>query len=120
MAKKILVIEDDKSLLFMFRSMLEKAGFAVETAENGQIGLDKVDKFQPDLILLDIMLPVMDGYEVLKNLKPALSAPIIVLTGLNNEEVEQKAKNFGADDFIRKDNIHLTELLEKVNSALEK
>lgn len=120
MAAKILVIEDDKALLFMFKSMLEKAGFSVETAEDGQTGLDKVDKYQPNLILLDVMLPVMDGYEVLKNIKPALSVPVIVLTGLHNEEVEQKARNLGADDFVRKDDIHLTELLEKVNSFLKK
>ncbi len=120
MATKVLVIEDEKSLLFMFKSMLEKANFEVETAEDGQTGLDMVDKFQPDLILLDIMLPVMDGYEVLKNLKPTVEIPVIVLTSLNQEDVEKKARLLGASDFVRKDDIHLTELLEKINTVIGK
>ena len=119
MRAKILIVEDDKSLRFVFKSMLVTAGFEVETAKNGQEGLKKVDKYKPDLILLDVVMPVMDGYDFLKNLKADIKIRVIVLTGLNKEEVEMKAKLLGADDFLRKDDIHLTELLEKVNKVLK-
>jgi CheY-like chemotaxis protein len=119
MAAKILIVEDDKSLRHVFKSMLATAGYFVETAENGQEGLIKLEKFQPNLILVDVVMPVMGGFDLLRNLKADLKIPVIVLTGLNDNKVEMEARLLGADDFIRKDDIHLTELLEKVKKALK-
>lgn len=119
--KKILVIEDDLAILPMFRSMLKEAGFKVETAENGKIGLEKIEQFGPDLILLDILMPVMNGYDVLKQMKPNEKGehiPVIVLTSLGQETDEDMARSLGANDFIRKTDVHLGDIVNKINKFL--
>ncbi len=123
MPKRILVIEDDPALLRMFESMLEEASFEVETARNGKLGLEKIKEYRPDLILLDVLMPVMDGYEVLKNLKTwedGGKIPVIVLTSLGQEKDEKTARALGASDFLNKDDIHLAGILDKINKLLDK
>jgi len=121
MTKKILVIEDDLPILQMFGSVLTEAGYKVETAENGSIGLDKVREFKPNLIILDIKMPVMDGYGVLKSLEPDEDGkiiPVIVLTSLVGENDEKLAKSLGATDFINKSDIHVDDILVMVKKHL--
>lgn len=121
MTKKIIVIEDDLPILQMFSSLLKDVGYKVETAENGSIGLEKIRKFNPDLIILDIKMPVMDGYGVLKNLKPDENdkiPPVIVLTSLVGENDEGLAKSLGATDYINKGDIHVDDILDMVKKYL--
>jgi len=122
MEKKILVIEDDSLCLQLFKSMLSSAGYLVETAENGKIGLDKVRIFKPDLIILDIKMPIMDGFTVLRNLEPDEEGdliPVIVLTSLDQPIEEEKARILGAKDFIRKSEVHLKEIINMVKKYLK-
>ncbi|MBU4332450.1 response regulator [Patescibacteria group bacterium] len=123
MAKKVLIIEDEESLRHMFASMLKTNGFEVETAENGELGFKKVKQWDPDLILLDLLMPVMDGYDVLKRLKSEDEGghiPVIVLTSLSRGEEERKAKLLGADDFLRKDDVHLQDIIDKIGKLIGK
>lgn len=122
MASKILVIEDEESILKMLESVLKEAGFEVATATNGKVGLEKVSEFKPDLIFLDILMPVMNGFEVLKNLKVddhGQNIPVIVLSNLGEESYERKAKALGADDFLVKTGVHLSDILDKVKKVLK-
>lgn len=122
MSKKILIIEDEETISHMFASMLKEAGFKIETAENGKVGLEKIREFKPDLIMLDILMPEMNGYEVLKQLKSKDEQghiPVLVLTSLSQEEQEKKARLLGAAGFLQKDNVHLKDILDKVNSFLD-
>ncbi len=121
MAKKILVIEDNIALINLFKSILIEAGYKVEGAENGKIGLEKIEKFKPDLILLDILLPRVSGFEILKNLREIPSTydlPVIVLSELGSEKNIKKCLELGAKDFLIKSNVHLEDILEKVKSVL--
>lgn len=107
----------------MFASMLKTNGFEVETAENGELGFKKVKQWDPDLILLDLLMPVMDGYDVLKRLKSEDEGghiPVIVLTSLSRGEEERKAKLLGADDFLRKDDVHLQDIIDKIGKLIGK
>lgn len=101
--KKILVIDDEKPTLKMFTLLLEAMGFSVLTAEDGQAGLEVFRAERPDIVFTDIKMPVMDGIEVLKNIK-GLSphAEVIVITGHGDMELALQALNLDATDFINK------------------
>jgi two-component system, sensor histidine kinase and response regulator len=121
--KKILVIEDDASLReFMIKYFLEKQGFAVVTAENGLIGLEKARVEIPDLIISDIMMPQMNGYEVLRELQQDVRTseiPFIFLTAMSNRSDIRDGMNLGADDFLVKPFMS-HELLAAINKRFEK
>ena len=117
-----MVIEDDLLCLQMFKSMLSNAGYLVEIAENGKIGLDKIRKFKPDLILLDIIMPILDGFDVLRNLEPDEEGnltPVIVLTSLDQPVEEEKARILGAKDFIKKSDVHLADIINMVKKYIK-
>lgn len=121
--KRILVIEDDVSLReFMIKYFLEKEGYQVITAENGEIGLDKAKQDLPDLIICDIMMPKMNGYEVIQALheyQPTASIPFIFLTAMSDRANIRDGMNLGADDFLTKPFVS-QELISAVNKRLEK
>jgi signal transduction histidine kinase len=121
--KKILVIEDDASLReFMIKYFLEKHGFNVITAENGAVGLDKAKVELPDLIISDIMMPQMNGYEVLKALQQipeTAEIPFIFLTAMSNRADIRDGMALGADDFLVKPFMS-HELLAAINKRFEK
>lgn len=121
--KRILVIEDDVSLReFMIKYFLEKEGYQVITAENGEIGLDKAKHELPDLIICDIMMPKMNGYEVIQALhenKQTASIPFIFLTAMSDRANIRDGMNLGADDFLTKPFVS-QELISAVNKRLEK
>ncbi|NTU98389.1 response regulator [Candidatus Falkowbacteria bacterium] len=103
--KKILVVEDDIDQAAMYQVALKAAGFTVIVARNGQEGIEVATSKKPDLIFLDMLLPDMDGLEVLKNLKSVdttKSIKVIVLSNLNKQEVINQSKKAGADDFMIK------------------
>lgn len=105
MAKKILVIDDEKELLVLITKRLQDAGFEVITADNGMEGMEKARNLNPDLILLDILMPKMDGYEVCRLLKfddKYKSIPIIILTAKTQESDKCTGSKVGADGYITK------------------
>jgi CheY-like chemotaxis protein/anti-sigma regulatory factor (Ser/Thr protein kinase) len=105
MMKKILIIDDEADLCETIKAQLETSGFNVSAALSGQEGLDKVKDYRPDLIILDLMMPVMDGFEVCKRLKKdtqTSSIPVVVLTALQQEEAAKKALSMGAEGYLVK------------------
>lgn len=105
MGKRILLVEDEKNIVLGVRTCLDAVGYEVEIAENGELAMEAVRRSHPDLILLDLMLPKFNGFEVLESLKnnPGTSEiPIIVLTAKAGEEDRQKAMELGADAYMTK------------------
>ncbi len=98
----ILVIDDDPDLLTLLSMILRKEGYQVEVAENGESGLEMAAQLQPDLILLDVMMPGVDGWETCRELRKTSSAPIIYLTAKREESDIVRGLQLGADDFIPK------------------
>jgi len=116
-----MIIEDDPFLRNMYLRKFVNSGFEVEEAENGKIGLRKISTFMPDIILLDILMPVMDGFTTLEALKknPAVNKiPVIMLTNLAQEEDMTEAKEKGASDYIVKSDNRPNALVDKVNAII--
>ena len=119
--KKILLVEDDKFLSEMYATKLTESGFDVETAFDGEEGIKKAGEFGPDLILLDIVLPKKDGFEVLKELKSKEASKkilVIALTNLGQKEEVQKGFDLGANDYIIKAHFTPTEVVAKAKKVL--
>ena len=105
MAKKILIVEDDEHIRELLRLYLEREGYKIIEAENGQVGVDKWREQDPDMILLDVMMPVMDGYTFLDKIKKDAELaliPVIVTTQGDSEADEVAALAHGATDFVPK------------------
>ena len=103
--KKILLIEDDPDTLVYISKILKREGYEVEEAENGEEGLKKFREIKPDLVVLDIMLPGIDGWEVLKRIKSGLRSrktPVVMLTAKDTDMDKLKGYEFGADFYITK------------------
>ncbi len=116
MVNKILIIDDDQSILIALKALLELEGFEVVTAENGEIGFDLFEVFEPNLILVDVMMPVMDGLEMVSKVRgTALSeqTKIIYLSAKGMEMDRTAGYASGADDYIVKpfSNVDLLELI---------
>jgi DNA-binding response OmpR family regulator len=123
MDKKILFIEDEKSLQEILGQVLKQHGFEVKEALNGQDGIDFVEKFEPDLILLDLILPKVNGFDVLKKIKSnekTKKIPVIILTNLESGENVQRVLELGAFDYLVKSNYSLNEIVNRVENALNK
>lgn len=118
---KILLVEDDKFLRDLLTKRLSKEGFEIETAVDGEEGLKKVQETKPDLVLLDLILPGINGFDVLKKIRenPALSdVKIIVLSNLGQKEDVKRALDLGAQDYLVKAHFTLDEIIEKVKKNL--
>lgn len=122
----IVLIEDDPMLTELYQTKLEMEGFRVSIAMDGKAGLELVKKAKPDLVLLDIMLPVMNGFSVLKEVKQSPQTkriPVIVLTNLGGEKADsdkQLALGLGATEFLVK-TFHLPDdIVGKIRSVLER
>lgn len=114
----ILIIEDDKTLMRGLKDSFEFAGFTVITAEDGDAGLEKALDFKPDLIILDLMLPRMNGYEICRELREQeLDVPIIMLTAKSQESDIVLGLNLGANDYVTKP-FSIKELIARVNAFL--
>ncbi len=119
--KKILFVDDEPMISKIMQTRLRANHFDVETASNGQEALDKAKSVQPDLILLDILMPVMDGYEVCRRLKSdplTCLIPVIMFTACQDEEFVRKAMKNGAEEVINKP--FVAELLEAIHKVFEK
>jgi len=120
MTSKILVIEDDPNILFLIRQTLQRAGYEVVTATNGSEGLRLVYEIQPNLVVLDITMPGLDGHQVCHYLRSEASTkelPIIMVTALSRPADQRRGFELGADDYLPKP-FQLTELVTRIQSLL--
>lgn len=116
-AKKILIVEDEPNLLELYTIALEQAGFVVSTAEDGETGYLLAKGKRPDLILLDILMPKVDGYEMLRRLKKDADTKrvsVVIFSNLSQKEEIEKGLKLGAKDFIIKTSITPMALVGKV------
>ncbi|MBU0567668.1 response regulator [bacterium] len=122
MAKKILVVDDNVDMVDLLKSILEMEGYDVIEAFDGQEALDKSKQQQPDFILLDIMMPIMDGWETCRRLKGCRKTsqiPVTILTARVNPEDREKASRLGADDYLTKP-FDPDELLNRIKKVVVK
>jgi two-component system KDP operon response regulator KdpE len=116
---RILVVDDEPAILRMVRSNLSHQGFRVDTAETGQEALAAFDRLHPDLVLLDLGLPDVDGDEIIGSIRSRSSTPIIVLSARETERAKVAALNLGADDYLTKP-FGLDELLARIRVVLRR
>jgi two-component system chemotaxis response regulator CheY len=119
---KVLIVEDDTDISDSLAAALSSSGLTIAQAANGQIGLDMTKSFNPNVILLDINMPVMDGISMLRELRrlPQFkNLPIIILTNAGNIDNLRSAKTlYGVSDFLIKSNIEMYELIAKIKALL--
>ena len=121
--KSILLADDDITLREMYSERLKAEGFTVETAQDGQEALEKATELLPNAILLDIMMPKMNGLDVLKKLKEqdeTKHIPVIILTALIQDREKMESVTRGADDYIVKSEAMPGDVIAKVHGVLEK
>ncbi len=120
---KILLVDDDRILAEMYRERLEIAGYNVEVSHNGESGLAKINHLKPDIIILDLMMPKLSGYEVLSTIKsdPDLKdTPVIVFSALMRDASRDKAMEIGANNYLIKSEVLPRQLIKKVDAISEK
>jgi DNA-binding response OmpR family regulator len=122
MPSRVLFIEDEDEIVELMRMRLEAAGFTFTSACNGEEGLVKAQKDKPDIILLDIIMPKVDGLTVCRKLKTdgaTKNIPVIMISAAGSKEMQEKCREAGAQDFIRKP-FEASELLIKITDYLKK
>jgi len=122
MKKNILIIEDDEFFRELISKKLFSRDFSVSSAKDGEDGFKKSKETKPDLILLDLLLPLMDGYEVLLAIKDnpeTQSIPVIILSNLSSKDDIDRAIKLGASDFLIKSQIDLEEIVSKIDSIIK-
>ncbi len=120
MTTKLLVIEDNPDLAFGLRNNFEIEGYEVEVADDGLVGLERARRWSPDIILLDLMLPGMDGYRVLRTLRAeGLDTPVLILTARGEEADKVMGFRHGADDYVTKP-FGVLELIARVEALLRR
>lgn len=120
---KVLMVDDDKMLLDMYKERLNLAGYSVESSVNGEECLAKIHQVKPDIILLDIMMPKVNGYETLASIKsdPATKdIPVIILSALVRDINKSRAIEAGADDYIIKSEVMPADVIKKIENVLAK
>lgn len=120
---KVLIVEDDKFLSELLATKLTKEGFTTVLALDGESGLAKAQSEQPNIILLDIMLPGMSGFEVLEGLKNNTDAtvkniPVLILSNFGQESKVKQGMTLGAKDYLVKANFTTSEIIDKIKAAL--
>ncbi|MDP3971101.1 MAG: response regulator [bacterium] len=121
---KVLIVEDDKFLSELISTKLDKEGFDISLAGDGETGVNKASEFKPDIILLDIMLPGMDGFEVLEKLKghsdkAITEIPVVILSNFGQESKVEKGLQLGAVDYLVKANFTTGEIVAKIKEVLK-
>lgn len=120
---KILIIEDETALLYALKAELSHNHFEVITAVDGEKGLEILEQQKPDILILDLLLPGIDGFEVLRRMKKNATIqniPVIVLTNLGDKENLEKSKKLGADDYLVKTDYTLDEVIKKLEKLIKK
>ena len=120
---KVAIIEDDMAIVQMYRTKFETEGYDVATAEDGASGLELIDSFSPDIILLDLMMPNMNGLDMLSRLRSqpnGREAKVVVLTNMGDTETATKVYKMAADDYIVKAEMTPKQVAERVKALLAK
>ena len=117
--QRILVVDDEQTVRDFLQKALENAGYDVITASDGREALDKVSQFDVSLVLLDIVMPGLDGYEVLEHMRQYEDIPVIMLTGIGGETTKIDTLALGADDYITKP-FSVEELLARIQAKLRR
>ncbi len=123
MSTKIAIIEDDEAISQMYRIKFEAEGYEVETAENGKLGLELCKEMHPDIVLLDLMMPVMTGEEMLSKLRKTdwgKDIKVIILTNRGEQEIPPEVKELGVDALILKAAMTPRQVAELVKEKLKK
>ena len=121
MSKKILIVEDETMISSMYKMKLESEGFEVKTADNGADGIALADGEDFDLILLDVIMPQLDGFSVLEELRSkgrTKKVPIVLLTNLGTEEDKKKGDELGANGYLIKSSLTPAQVSEEVKKYL--
>jgi len=121
MAPKVALIEDDQAISQMYRIKFEAEGYHVETAENGKLGLGLIEKMRPDIVLLDLMMPVMSGEEMLAKLRATpwgKNVKVIVLTNRGEQEIPPEVRKLGVTALILKADMTPRQVAELVKNKL--
>ena len=119
--KKILLVEDDIALSAVYRSRLEIEGFDVREANNGEDALSATVEYRPDLILLDVMMPKISGFDVLdilRNTPETANVRIIMLTALSQPKDKERAESLGVDDYLVKSQVVIGDVVARVKHHL--
>ena len=119
MAVSVLIVEDDKNIQSLLQMYLEKEGYAVTVADDGGEGMIKYHNSKPDLVLLDVMMPVMDGWTVCKMIRAEDQTPIIMLTAKAETDDKVNGLRYGADDYITKP-FEMKEVLARIEAVLRR
>ncbi|MDO5784284.1 MAG: response regulator transcription factor [Eubacteriales bacterium] len=119
MSKKILIVEDDGNIRELLRLYLEREGYEITEAENGEVGVEQWRKTNPDMILLDVMMPVMDGWQVCKIIRAESQVPIIILTAKGETFDKVNGLEMGADDYIVKP-LEMREVVARVRAVFRR
>ncbi len=119
--KKVLLVEDDDSLASVYITRFEAEGFNVKRVGNGEDALAATLEFHPDIILLDVMMPKVSGFDVLdilRNTPETANVQVVMLTALSQESDKQRAMDLGVDDYLVKSQVVLADVVERVKSHL--
>lgn len=119
--KKILLVEDDTALSSVYESRLELEGFEVATVANGEEALSRAIEFKPDLIVLDAMMPKINGFDVLdilRNTPETTNVRVIMLTALSQPTDKERAKSLGADDYLVKSQVVISDVVDRIRHHL--
>lgn len=119
--KKILLVEDDEALASVYRSRLELEGFETLEVNNGEKALSAAVNFKPDLILLDVMMPKISGFDVLdilRNTPETANIRVIMLTALSQPKDKEKAESLGVDDYLVKSQVVIGDVVERIKHHL--
>ncbi|MDR0955628.1 MAG: response regulator [Candidatus Nomurabacteria bacterium] len=119
--KRILLVEDDLALAGVYQQRLTLEGFDVRHVANGEDALSAAVEFKPDLILLDVMMPKVNGFDVLdilRNTPATMNARVIMLTALSQPKDEQRARDLGADDYLVKSQVVIGDVVAKIKQQL--
>ena len=119
--KKILLVEDDAALATVYKTRLEAEGFDVRHVDNGEDALSNAVEYRPDLIVLDVMMPKIDGFDVLDILRQTpdtTSMRVIMLTALSQAKDKERAEQLGADDYLVKSQVVITDVIARIKHHL--
>lgn len=119
MSQHIVIVDDDVDLTQMMRRFLERQGFSVDILHSGEAALERIQRIQPDLLVLDLMLPGMDGMTICRHLRPAFTQPILMLTALADDADQIRGLNQGADDYLPKP-VKPNVLLARIHALLRR
>ena len=119
--KKILLVEDDDSLANVYTTRLEAEGFSIQRVPNGEDALAAAVSYHPDLILLDVMMPKVSGFDVLdilRNSPDTANCKVIMLTALSQESDKQRAEELGVDDYMVKSQVVIADVVDRIKHHL--